>query len=1171
MPDSSVAHIPDKVVVFVSSTIGECEEERKSAKGAIESLNHAPFLFEGAGSRSYSPRTLYFRKLHEAHIFVGIYRNEYGWVAPDMAISGIEDEFKIAMARGIPRLIYVLKDDSARSEELRVFLDYVKLESGVTVSFYDDPSQLYMSLRNDIEAEVAKTFHDRAQLEASLSTDASRVLAAVLPDPQQLVPRTSVKTTIEAAIKNGGAIQVHGPAGIGKTVLLAAMAADKPSIYVAASHLSPKDVAAAIATKIRSQSGFPTVSYFDAAHAYNDLVGVWREAEGLRVILDDCRDPDLVASLMADVGKDNPKKALVYSSRVALDIQGHQRVAIPPMDSDELSELVTLAGEPEMPPDAFEDLLRRSEGNPLYFRLYAVSKVASLPQDLASLESNVWEATDPQDQEILAYVAMSPLPLHVDDLLMLVETDSPNLIFAAIERLRPYVRDQVLGYSLLHDHIGETVRQCLGESAHRHAYYAKRLAELFGDKQDAVSAFQVLDDAGDPAALEYANRAAFDAIRHGNIKQAQRILERQLESVEETGDGQDLVMTLLAIAQIKEQAGFADEAREGSERALAIAEDIGDTALILRAREVRAACLIRQALAPEALEELTELRDIYESDGDLWSCARLDLEKGAILIRMKRYGEAETHTRTCLSLFEQLEDEYGVSLAKRNLASILSESDNNNEEVETLLKGFTFKTPESSNLRERAWFCNLMVRKCRRSEEYPRASEYGREAISIGEQLGDIHLVALNRICLGNVYRDEEDYDKAFAEYFLAAGDAQKAGDRSLEASTSNLIASIHNRMGNTELAIQYSMHAIGLVRGTLAITELADSFEELASAYLGAGQDQDAAKAYVDAAAALKGANKEEELFRLAMEGLFILVEDNMVQEYITAFRFLFGEGSEADRPEAHIDELYDAIWRVLPRLPRTRITDFCGLHFRLMFEGIPTKVGRYLFGKLSRDLIARRDEYSDCMWRMLFPILPLLISAPAKALRLPDIAVLGDGLHRACPGLSFKPLDDGAAHWVVELDLGTPFLCTITQMDDGTDTATAAMILAVFLKGFEQDIRDELFTAEGIATSEINVQIFNTRDLPQIIEKQIDSTLDDQVCVVTRPTNPTDKTTPTIVICRDDIASNWSAGMRGSGSMQILIGYTLVELVYRLFGGEVDLESLRPKIVGLVRKTLS
>ncbi len=1173
MTEATIHPIAEKVYVFVSSTIEECRAERNEAKRAIESMNHAPLLFEGAGARSYPPRTLYLRMVHMAHIFIGIYKNDYGWVAPEMTVSGIEDEFRNAMARGMPRLIYILKHDSERSDRLRILLDEIMLESGVTVAFYEEPSELYARLRNDIEAEVAKTFHDREKLEASLSTDAGTVLKAVLSDAQQFVPRPDVINAIEAGVADACPVQVYGPPGIGKTVLLAAMAAEKKSIYVAASHLSRKDVASVIATIIRQKSELPPMSYLDATQAYSDLVSVWCKADGFRVILDDCHDPTFIASLLEDVGGIQAGKSLIYSTRVSFDLPSQRKVVVPPMKDEEVRKLVTLQGRQEIGDAELQDLLDYSQGNPLYVRLYEVDKSAGLKRDLASFEMSFWESLESRSQEILAYVSMSPLPLSVGDLLSLVGATATSEIFSGIDQLRPYLRDEVLGYSLLHEHIGETVHNLLKRGTHRRAYYTKRLAKHFTRRRDAVSAFLVLDEAEDPAALRFANRAAFDAVRHGNITQALRILDRKLCAEREEGNDQEAVLTLLSMAHVKEEAGFADEALSAAENALTAAQSLADNALILRAREVRASCLIRKSLDPEALDELKGLRSIYEGGADSWSCARLDLEIGAILIRMKRYEEAETHTRTSLTLFEEIGDAYGCSLAKRNLASILSESADNDEEVRAILNGFQVATLQSGNLRERAWFCNLMVRKCRRSEEYSRAEKYGKEAIAIGEKLGDIQLVALNRICLGNVYRDEQEYDKAFSEYYQTAKDAQKAGDRSLEASTSNLIAGIHNRMGKTDLAIQYATHAIGLVRGTLATTELSNSCEELAHSYLAANRDADAAKAYIDAAYALKNSQNEEELFRLALEGLFIFVENKMIHEYLDALVAL--SDTEAmpavESATTPIERLYNALWRFLPVVPRTHIIDLCGLHFRLMFDGIPLRIGRYLFKRLSRELIAQGYRFQQESWRMLFPILPLLVSVPPNALSLSDIIDLSDGLHRACSGISFKPQNDGAAHWVLDLQLQTPFLCSITQLDDGADTATAAMILTLFLKGFEQNIREEFTTSQGLAIDELAIQICNTRDLPRDIDNYFKPAVEDQVCVVTRPTDPSDRNVPTIVICREDIASRWVAGRRGGGSMQTLIGMSLNEIAYRLFGGEVDLESLRPKIVGLVRKTMS
>lgn len=1164
--------IPEKVCVFVSSTIEQCKDEREVAKKAIASLNHAPLLFENAGARSYPPRALYLRMIHSAHIFIGIYRHEYGWVAPDMSISGIEDEFRNATARGMPRLIYIIKDDLEKDEKLTNFLDEIMLESGLTIAFYKRPSDLYARIRDDIEAEVARTFHDREQLEASLSTNAELVLEAVLPERRHFVRRPDIIEKIEEGIRNNFIVQVCGPAGIGKTVLLADFALQKKSIFVAASHLSRKDLAAVIATKIRQLSGAPIRSYVDMCSAYSDLVSVWQEPYEFNVILDDCRDPDFITSLLNDVGGTQAGKSLVFSTRIAFEVPNQFKVIVPAMTAEQIRELVTVSRGKETEDTELLDLINCSQGNPLYIRFHTLDKEAEVKRDLTSFEKSYWQSLTPRSQEIIGYISISPFPLGIDDFLLLVGTSSSSDIIPAIDQIRPYLRDEVLGYSLLHDHIEETILGLLKKEQHRYAYYARRLAKYFKKKGDAISAYFILDKVGDVAAIQLANRATFDALRHGNISQALHILDSKLCAEKEARKDQETVFTLLTIAKVKEGAGFAHEARSAAEDALDLAKSIADNALILRAREVRAACLIRQSLDPEALDELKDLKKIYEGEEDAWSCARLDLDIGAILIRMKRYDEAEAHTRAALSIFDQIDDVYGISLAKRNLASILSESPGHEDEVSAILKEFNVDMPQKGNERERAWFCNLMIRKCRRSEDYIRAEQYGLEAISIGEKFGDANLVALNRICLGNVYRDEKEYDKALKEYFQAAKDAQKIGDRSLEASTSNLIASIYNRMGNTDLAIQFATHAIALVRDTLAITELSDSFEELARAYLATNQDEKAAGAYIDAAFALKNSQREEEMSRLALEGLFIYVENNLVRQYIDALAILWdmnvitGDFSKL----TPIEQLYDVTWPLLQLVPRRHMIDFLGLHFRLMFNGIPKTISRYLFRKISRRLLALEFNPTE-NWRILFPILPLLVSVPTDIMQMFDIVDLADELHRVVPDISFKPKSDGAAHWVLNLDLQTPFLCSITQLDDGTDTATAAMILALFLKGFEVEIREELTTGVRVACDEIPIQICNTRDLPDGFEKYLGPSVKSDVCAVTRPTDMADTVVPTIVICRDDIAENWGAGKRKGSAMQMLVGISLAEIAYRLFKGEVDMETLRPKIVGIVRRTIS
>src|SRR2546422_197532 len=105
-PDTAgTIRTPDqRVRVFVSSTLDELGPERVAVRRAIEQLHLTPVMFE-LGARPHPPRELYRAYLAQSHIFVGIYWQHYGWVAPGESVSGIEDEYRLSS--GMPRLLYL--------------------------------------------------------------------------------------------------------------------------------------------------------------------------------------------------------------------------------------------------------------------------------------------------------------------------------------------------------------------------------------------------------------------------------------------------------------------------------------------------------------------------------------------------------------------------------------------------------------------------------------------------------------------------------------------------------------------------------------------------------------------------------------------------------------------------------------------------------------------------------------------------------------------------------------------------------------------------------------------------------------------------------------------------------------------------------------------------------
>ena len=112
---ASVIRTPDqRLRAFVSSTLRELAPERRVVRAVIERLALAPVMFE-LGARPHPPRSLYRAYLEQSDIFVGLYWESYGWVAPGEEISGLEDEYNLAP--DIPMLIYVKRSEQ-RQERL---------------------------------------------------------------------------------------------------------------------------------------------------------------------------------------------------------------------------------------------------------------------------------------------------------------------------------------------------------------------------------------------------------------------------------------------------------------------------------------------------------------------------------------------------------------------------------------------------------------------------------------------------------------------------------------------------------------------------------------------------------------------------------------------------------------------------------------------------------------------------------------------------------------------------------------------------------------------------------------------------------------------------------------------------------------------------------------------
>src|SRR3984957_12813222 len=156
MAETAAIRTPDqRVRVFVSSTLEELAAERDAVRDAVTRLRLVPVMFE-QGARPHPPRQVYRDYLAQSQVFVGLYWQSYGWVAPGEAVSGLEDEY--LLSAGLPRLIYIKSPAPDREPRLTQLLARIQDEGGLSYRHFSDPAELQQLVENDLAVLLSERF-----------------------------------------------------------------------------------------------------------------------------------------------------------------------------------------------------------------------------------------------------------------------------------------------------------------------------------------------------------------------------------------------------------------------------------------------------------------------------------------------------------------------------------------------------------------------------------------------------------------------------------------------------------------------------------------------------------------------------------------------------------------------------------------------------------------------------------------------------------------------------------------------------------------------------------------------------------------------------------------------------------------------------------------------------
>ncbi len=890
---------PDqRLRVFVSSTLNEMAEERLAAQAAITQLHLTPVLFE-LGARPHAPRLLYRAYLEQSDVFIGIYWERYGWIAPDEDISGLEDEYR--RAENHPKLIYVKTPAPEREPRLAALLQTVQDDNAASYRRFSTADQLHELIENDLALLLTERFSGTDSPPAPVVQ--VRSLRDELPVPRdRLVDRTAETALARRLLRDRkvGLVTLTGPGGSGKTRLALHLAARLRDSFVDGVVFVPMaslTLDSQIAPAIARTLGLPASSEPTDPETLTEYL----KPRQILLVLDNFEHLLGAAPLVSELLEHCPQLKILVTSRAPLHIRGEHELPVPPLAVPEGPRLAT----------------RGQWGQYPAVELF-VARAREVQPNFA-----VTEETAPAIAEIC--MRLDGLPLAIELAAARIKVLPPREMLARLERRLPVLTGGSRDLPTRQQTLRDTIEWSYKLLSEREQSLFRRLSVFVGGfALDAAKAIwpSGANGAGDGMGSPAAEDCDSDAVLEG----IESLLDKNLLWVREAASG-DLRFGMLETIR---EYGLWALAANGEEHevksllsawSLALAEQaapelVGANQIVwlerLDAEQANMRAALEWSLSVEESAEMPLRLGAaiwrfwwsrgYARDGQRWlggalakPChdqpiirARALVAAGELAETRADYQQAEAWYDEALALSASLGDELGQASALNGLGVVLrtkgalDQAEALHDRALAILRRLGSERGVASTLNNlggiayvrrdlshaaRLWEESLnLVRTVgdQRSTgallsnlgalatvqgDTERAIHLHEEALALARSMADREGIALALANLGGALFEHGEQPRALAAYEEALADCRQAGDVGSEAIVLYDLGRIAEAQGDPECAAGRFAESLGIFWKTGSLPAIAAVLEHIGTIAAERGAATQAARLFAAAA----------------------------------------------------------------------------------------------------------------------------------------------------------------------------------------------------------------------------------------------------------------------------------------------------------------------------------